>query len=220
MRWIIDPAVQEGGSAGIDWCRRYLEQFDTSDVEWLRIDRGRERPGQRVPTGLYGRCWYPSGRGEKRRGFRISCQVPGPWPHTIHLRLPPVYAELTRYWGPRPSHVLDEDGSQVFEMGTDGGRQFWDVADQPPPAVGCVGRGSRGLSFAPDGRQASGAAWWKMLGGIVVYDLDEAVVWIVGHEAFHFLRRTRQVPGRNVEHEADAAGSAALAAFRAGGLPA
>ena len=33
--------------------------------------------------------------------------------------------------------------------------------------------------------------------------LDEGIIWIVAHEAFHFLRRTGQVPGRNTEIEAD-----------------
>jgi hypothetical protein len=29
--------------------------------------------------------------------------------------------------------------------------------------------------------------------------LDEAIVWKVAHEAFHGLRRTRQIAGRNIE---------------------
>lgn len=206
MRWAVDPDIREEGAAGIDWCRRFLAGYDCSDVEWLRIDRGRDRPGGRKPAGLYGRCWYPTGRGKARRGFRISCQVPGPWPHNVVLRLPPVYVTITRYWGPRPNHILDAEGSQVFQMGVDGGLDFWDVADIPRPA-NCVGQGERADSRGH-------RAWWQVQGSCLVRDLDEAIVWIVGHEAFHFLRRTRQVPGRNVEHEADAAGCAALAAFR------
>jgi hypothetical protein len=203
MRWIIDPALREEGAAGIAWCRRFLAQYDMSTVDWLRIDRGRDRPrGERVPQGLYGRCWYPVGRGKAHKGSRLSCQVPGPWPHNVYLRLPPVYVTLTRYYGPRPDHVLDEDGSQVFEMGVEDGREYWDVADLPRPK-NCPGQGRRGTR-----------AWWKQDGYITVNNLNEAIVWIVGHEAFHFLRRTRQVPGRNTEHEADAAGNAALAAFR------
>jgi hypothetical protein len=34
--------------------------------------------------------------------------------------------------------------------------------------------------------------------------LDEGVVFIVTHELFHFLRRTRQIPGVDVEWQADA----------------
>ncbi|HEU0079721.1 MAG TPA: hypothetical protein VFQ76_18830 [Longimicrobiaceae bacterium] len=61
-----------------------------------------------------------------------------------------------------------------------------------------------------DGR--TGRAWELIRARTVVQDTGEAVVWIVGHEAFHFLRRTRQVPGRNVE--ADAFADALLRRFR------
>jgi hypothetical protein len=33
---------------------------------------------------------------------------------------------------------------------------------------------------------------------------DEALVFLVAHEAFHYLRKTRQVEGRHGEIEADA----------------
>ena len=53
-----------------------------------------------------------------------------------------------------------------------------------------------------------------MYGKTVVQNLDEAIVWIVGHEAFHWLRRTRQIPGRNTEIEADQFADEQLQAFR------
>ena len=48
----------------------------------------------------------------------------------------------------------------------------------------------------------------------MVNDLNEASVWIVAHEAFHWLRKTRQIPGRNTEIEADAFGDQMLDEFR------
>ena len=33
---------------------------------------------------------------------------------------------------------------------------------------------------------------------------DEGLVYIIAHEAFHYLRRTKQVEGKNVEIDADA----------------
>jgi len=38
---------------------------------------------------------------------------------------------------------------------------------------------------------------------------------MIGHEAFHFLRRTRQVSGRNVEWQADAFACDLLEKWRA-----
>ncbi|MBN2506192.1 MAG: hypothetical protein JXQ71_05810 [Verrucomicrobia bacterium] len=61
----------------------------------------------------------------------------------------------------------------------------------------------------------SGRRWKRVYGKTIVHDLDEAIVWIVAHEAFHWLRHTRQVPGRNTEVEADAYADRQLAAFRA-----
>jgi hypothetical protein len=43
---------------------------------------------------------------------------------------------------------------------------------------------------------------------------DEGIVWIVAHEAFHWLRKTRQIPGRNTEVEADAFADRKLQEFR------
>ena len=62
----------------------------------------------------------------------------------------------------------------------------------------------------------SGRRWKRVYGKTVVHSLDEAIVWIVAHEAFHWLRHTRQVPGRNTEVEADAYADRQLSVFRAG----
>jgi hypothetical protein len=62
----------------------------------------------------------------------------------------------------------------------------------------------------------SGRQWKRVYAATRVKDLDEAIVWIVSHEAFHWLRRTRQIPGRNNEVEADAFADRQLREFRAG----
>jgi hypothetical protein len=38
----------------------------------------------------------------------------------------------------------------------------------------------------------------------MVENRDEGLVYIIAHEAFHYLRRTKQVEGKNVEIDADA----------------
>ena len=44
---------------------------------------------------------------------------------------------------------------------------------------------------------------------------EEAFVWLAGHEAFHWLRHSRQIPGRNVETQANRYGFAWLDEWRA-----
>jgi len=106
--------------------------------------------------------------------FRISCQVPGPYPCDIITRKKPVYR--------------NPDGS-------------WPIGFDP-----------KNHQHVHDLR--SGRYWVRMYGKTVVQNLDEAIVWIVGHEAFHWLRRTRQIPGRNTEIEADQFADEQLQAFR------
>lgn len=62
----------------------------------------------------------------------------------------------------------------------------------------------------------TGRTWLRVRGETLVRDLDEAIVWILAHEAFHFLRRTRQVPGRNTEIEADRFADQQLLFYRTG----
>lgn len=61
--------------------------------------------------------------------------------------------------------------------------------------------------------------WIRLYGQTPLDTLDEALVWIVAHESYHFLRRTRQVPGRNAEIEADRFSDEALEHFREGWTP-
>ena len=62
---------------------------------------------------------------------------------------------------------------------------------------------------------ASGRQWKRVYGKTTVRDLNEGIVWIFAHEAFHWLRKTGQVPGRNNEIEADAYADRLLEEFRA-----
>lgn len=201
-RWIIDKEIKEQAPNAVEWAKGYLGQHDLSDLDWVRIDFGRQRDNGRAPQGVYGRCWYPIGRGRNRKGFRISCQVPGPYPFTISTRKSPAYVDVTRHYGPRP----DVPTEAIAEIGSEGGRDFWDVAY--PPDLGAD-------ETLGDFVSRNGKAWYRIQGRTTVLNLCEGIAWIVGHEAFHFLRRSRQVPGINNEIQADAAGDAALADYRA-----
>jgi len=60
----------------------------------------------------------------------------------------------------------------------------------------------------------TGRQWKRVRAETRVLDLNEAVVWIFAHEAFHWLKWTRQIRGRDNEIEADAFADAQLDAFR------
>jgi len=166
MRWIV-RLQDERADAALDWARRFFGRYDTSSVAWLKIDRGRG-----AYEGVYGRCWYPT---QQKPLYRISCQVPGPFPCDILTRKSPIY--------PR------EDGTF-------------------PRAP----RGCRRTQRVHDPR--TGRHWIRVVGRTALKTIDEGVVWIVAHEAFHFLRRSRQIPGRDNEIEADRFGDACLETFR------
>lgn len=48
--------------------------------------------------------------------------------------------------------------------------------------------------------------WSYIKERVKFHDANEAMVFICGHEAFHFLRRSRQVPGQNHQTQANAFG--------------
>lgn len=166
MKWVVH-LEGGGGNEAIRWAGRFFGAYNLSSVEWLRIDRGRGNY-----EGVYGRCHYPT---KERPTYRISCQVPGPFPCDIVTRRKPLYARA--------------DGSF------------------PRAPRGCR-RGT--LCYDP----RTGRRWYRLIGKTHVADLDEGIVWIVSHESFHFLRATRQVPGRNTEIDADRFADEQLEAFR------
>lgn len=162
-RWIVEPKLRR--CSAVAWCRSWLEAFDLSPLDWVRIDTGRGEY-----EGAYGRCWFP----DDDKGYRISCQVPGPFPTRQKIYLRPVYRRADGSWEPRPK------GARVS--------QHW--------------------------ASAEGREWLTIYRKILLDDQNEAIVWMIGHEGFHFLRRTRQVPGRNVEWQADAFACALLEKWR------
>jgi hypothetical protein len=95
MRWIVGRQIGTPDT-GVDWLRRLLGGPDTSRVDWLRIDFGRG-----VKRGAYGRCWYPAR--DRAKGYRISVQVPGPFPWTIERYTKPLYRNCDGTWPKVPA---------------------------------------------------------------------------------------------------------------------
>lgn len=114
MRWVIHPEVRAEVRA-LEFCGELLAHFDTSSLEWVRIDLGRGR----IP-GAYGRCWYPTR--QPKKGYRISIQVPGPFPYN-HLRyIKPLYQNDDGSWPPippwaKPAGIAKRPGMESFGAG-------------------------------------------------------------------------------------------------------
>lgn len=167
MRWIID--LNDDQPLALAWAPEFLAEFDLSLLAWIRIDRGRGKY-----RGAYGRCWFPT---RSIPFYRISCQVPGPFPCDIVTRKPPLY--------------LQPNGK--FLKAPAGTRKGEHIRDE-----------------------RSGREWIRVTGKTRLQSLDEGIVWVLAHEAFHFLRRTKQIPGRNTEIQADQFGDDTLLFFRTG----
>ena len=58
--------------------------------------------------------------------------------------------------------------------------------------------------------------WKRLYRSPEIQSEDEVLVFLVAHEAFHYLRRTRQVEGRHGEIEADAFALKTLEQYREG----
>jgi hypothetical protein len=58
--------------------------------------------------------------------------------------------------------------------------------------------------------------WRRLYRPLKLRNEDEVLVFLVAHEAFHYLRKTRQVQGRHGELEADACALKTLEQYREG----
>jgi hypothetical protein len=65
-------------------------------------------------------------------------------------------------------------------------------------------------------RDGKRVQWRRLYRLLMLKNEDEVVVFLVAHEAFHYLRKTRQVEGRHGEIEADAFALKALEQYREG----
>lgn len=166
MKWDVKLG-KTNVDRGVEWVRQWLADYDTSRIEWVHFT-----PGSKRYYGVYGRIHLAT---KKRPTFRISCQMPGPFPCYVVTRKPPLY--------PRADGVF-------------------------PRAP----RGCRRGDHMYDPR--TGREWIRVIGRTQVKTPDEGLVWIFAHEAFHYLRVTRQVPGRNTEIEADRFADDRLADYR------
>ena len=76
--------------------------------------------------------------------------------------------------------------------------------------------GDRYVAARSDGQRVQ---WKRLYRPLKLANEDEVLVFLVAHEAFHYLRKTRQVEGRHGEIEADAFALTMLEHYRDGSNP-
>jgi hypothetical protein len=65
-------------------------------------------------------------------------------------------------------------------------------------------------------RNGKSVQWKRLYGPLELRSEVEVLVFLVAHEAFHYLRKTKQVEGRHGEIEADAFALKILKQYREG----
>ena len=91
--------------------------------------------------------------------------------------------------GPFPSCVISENKGMVFKDHTKG----WpsEFKNKKPTSNGRIKL------------EGKFTYWRRYLAYITLQTQDEALIWILGHEFFHFLKHSKQIAGRNYEWQAD-----------------
>ncbi len=112
-QWIIE-VDRHAAASGIDWAHDFLARYNTEQLLWVRIGSGRGSA-----RGVYGKCWYPT---SQLPYYRISCQVPGPFPHQIEVRRPPLYRQPDGRWPQLPAGCVEGVHCSVEQQG---GRREW-----------------------------------------------------------------------------------------------
>jgi len=185
MQWRIAKELE--GSEGIEWIRRELEGYDWSKCEWITVRRGSW--GFRIST-------YPR---EGALGF--TNKVGG-------LCRPPSHTRSGLYRiNCKVNTRMDWPGLTYQRVSPLYRNRY---GPQPWPEVHEDHFTGEWFVDAKTGRE-----WKRLYRRLLLEDEDEGLVYIIAHEAFHYLRGTRQIEGKNVEIAADRFAEGALERFRA-----
>ena len=82
-RWLIHPEIRSTVPDVIEWMRAYLAPYNTSQLDRVRLNVRRTAADAEAWPGVDGYCDYPEWRRRSRKGFRIHCNVEGPYPYAL-----------------------------------------------------------------------------------------------------------------------------------------
>jgi hypothetical protein len=184
VKWKVARELE--GSAGLEWIRSELEAYDWSECEWITVRRGAW--GHKVST-------YPfEAEQGSTNAVAGACQYPGYRgieKYRINCRI------NTRMGWPKPTY---QRVSPLYRNR---------YGPQPWPEVPDDHFTGGWFMDSKTGRE-----WRRLYRRLWLDSEDEGLVYIIAHEAFHYLRRTRQIEGKNTEIGADGFSEAMLAGFR------
>jgi hypothetical protein len=90
------------------------------------------------------------------------------------------------------------------------------LVPQPDGTWPQVPEGHKADDYYVATRNGKQIQWKRLYRPLELRSEDEVLVFLLAHEAFHYLRRTRQVEGRQGEIEADAFALKVLEQYREG----
>ena len=182
--WQLQPSLEDECADAVAWAVKFLEQFDTAKLKSVYAVWH-----PRLLTD--GMCRKRKSKRNGERYYTIRLRIPETrYPHPIQTRRRPLYRNQDGTWPDIPEGCTAGDPVTAYEVRHAGKVSHGQVVGDERPTFG------PGVTPIKE--------WRRLLGQTVVFNPSQAFVWLFSHEAFHFLRFTKQVPGKNTEIEADA----------------
>ena len=175
----------------IKFFEEVLDRYDKSRLEWIVV---------RLAKGSHGLCRYPV-KG-KRPGFRITCWVPPVLDRVMTIGVSSWKKEpaAPRVW------IYSNDKMKIARQ-VRGRQDKWLLQGELRETV-----------LRANGNVEARYEMWvvkpKDMEIEKFGDLDDMAVWLFGHEIYHWLRKDRQVAGRNTQNQADMFGLKLLREFK------
>lgn len=189
--WQLQQSLEDECADAVAWAVKFLEQFDTGKLKSVYAVWH-----PRLLTD--GMCRKRKSKANGQRYYTIRLRIPETgYPHPIQTRRPPLYRNQDGTWPDIPEDCTAGDVVTAYEVNVGGKKHHGQAVD-----IAHFGPGVTPIK-----------EWRRLLGQTVVFNPSQAFVWLFSHEAFHFLRFTKQIPGKNTEIEADAYADARLADF-------
>ncbi len=162
---------------------KVLRRYDTSKLELMEFKKAKR---------LHGCCYYPS-RSIKRKFYKIICWCP--------TKADNVGITSVLKWGEintgRKGIVTYTKNAKLEKLKryVKGGKIYmWHLSN--------INSEKQWPRVTYDIHELVQEEVMQM----TFWNLSEELAWLFGHELFHFLRKTRQVGGKNTQNQADGFG--------------
>ena len=97
MRWMVN--LDEPAERSVAWAQAFFAGYDTSEIEWVRLEQSHGQDWREDEEAVRSWCLSPTRR---RRVYRLSCRIAGPFPAAAVLRKPCQFIERDGSCPPTP----------------------------------------------------------------------------------------------------------------------